>query len=81
MYAELKAPPGTTDVVLVTDAKCSVPAAVRDAFVAWKKTVKARVIALVIASPPGDLVTVADEVHSVAALAADTDAVGRVLSI
>jgi len=81
MVAELKAPPGDTDVIVITDAVCRIPAAVRDAFRTWTTGTHVRVIALVIDSPPGDLAGVADEVHTVQSLAADEAAVGRVLSI
>src|SRR5262249_14860190 len=81
MYAELKAPPGVTDVVLVTDAICRIPAQIRDRFCAWKLAAQVRAIALVMDSEPGDLSAVADEVHVVKSLDVDEDAVGRVLSI
>lgn len=80
-YRRLGAPPGVTDVILVTDAQCRIPTEVRDAFLAWKRTVQARVVTLVIGNPPGDLADVSDEVHTVPALAADGEAVGRVLSL
>ena len=81
MFAELAAPPGVTDVVFVTDAKCRLPADVRDAFLAWKRAARARLVSLVIDNPPGDLAAVSDEVHQVRTLAPDGDAVGRVLSL
>ena len=81
MYADLKAPPGVTDLVFVTDARCRLPADVRGAFLAWKATTRARLVTLVIDSPPGDLAHVSDEVHAVRSLAPDSDAVGRVLSL
>lgn len=81
MYAELKAPPGVTDVVFVTDAKCRLPADVRAAFVAWKQAARARLVTLVIDNTPGDLALVSDEVHAVRSLAPESDAVGRVLSL
>jgi uncharacterized protein with von Willebrand factor type A (vWA) domain len=81
MYKELGAPPGDTDVILVTDAKARVPADVCDRFNAWRQSVRARVLTLVIGSRPGDLALVSDECHSVEALDPDGDAVGRVLSL
>jgi uncharacterized protein with von Willebrand factor type A (vWA) domain len=36
-YARLKAPRGTTDVVLVTDAVCRIPADARYRFLSWKR--------------------------------------------
>ncbi|VTT99585.1 Uncharacterized protein containing a von Willebrand factor type A domain OS=Solibacillus silvestris (strain StLB046) GN=SSIL_2224 PE=4 SV=1: VWA_2 [Gemmataceae bacterium] len=81
MYAELKAPPGVTDLVFVTDARCRLPAGVRDTFLAWKRAAQARLVTLVIDNQPGDLAHVSDEVHSVRSLTPDSDAVGRVLSL
>jgi uncharacterized protein with von Willebrand factor type A (vWA) domain len=81
MHAELRAPTGVTDVIMITDAICQVPAEVRERFNAWKKSAQVRVIALVIDNPSGDLVLVSDEVHPVRSLDADESAVGRVLSI
>ena len=81
IYAELKAPPGVTDVVFITDARCRLPEPVAARFLAWKAEVKARLVTLVIDNPPGDLDRVSDEVHAVAALTPDADAVGRVLSL
>ena len=81
MFAELKAPPGVTDVVFVTDARCRVPAEVREVFLAWKRSARARLVTLVVDNAPGDLAGVSDEVHVVRSLAPDSDAVGRVLSL
>ncbi|MFO0806207.1 MAG: hypothetical protein U0791_24150 [Gemmataceae bacterium] len=81
MYADMKAPPGVTDVIMVTDAICSIPSEIRERFCAWKQSAQVRAIALVIDNPPGDLAAVADEVHSVRSLDANESAVGRVLSI
>jgi uncharacterized protein with von Willebrand factor type A (vWA) domain len=81
MYSEIGAPKGVTDVVLVTDCRCRVPAAVRDAFLAWKKSVTARVLTLVVGDSPGDLAQVSDEVYRVASLEPGGDEVGRVLSL
>ncbi len=83
MSAELKAPPGVTDVVFVTDAVCRIPAELQNRFWNWKRAAGARLVALVVDSPPGDLAAVSDEVHQVRSLApdADADAVGRVLSL
>ena len=79
--AELKAPPGVTDVVFVTDARCRIPAEVRDRVPRLEAAGAARLVTLVIDNPPGDLAAVSDEVHPVRSLAPDADAVGRVLSL
>ena len=81
MYADLKAPVGATDVILITDAKVSIPDAVRNTFLAWKTTAKVRVHSLILDSDPGDLAGISDEVHRVGSLDASGDAVGRILSI
>jgi uncharacterized protein with von Willebrand factor type A (vWA) domain len=81
MYRQIGAPPGVTDVVFLTDARARIPADLRDRFVAWKRAAKARVVALVIDNPPGDLAAVSDEVHSVRSLEPTGGAVARVLSL
>jgi uncharacterized protein with von Willebrand factor type A (vWA) domain len=81
MYRQIGAPAGVTDVVMVTDARCRIPAELRERFLAWKQTAKACVITLVIGNQPGDLASVSDEVHSVTALDPGNDAIGRVLSL
>ena len=81
MHAELRAPIGVTDVIMITDAICKIPSEIRERFCAWKQSAQVRAIALVIDNPSGDLAAVADEVHSVRSLDADESAVGRVLSI
>ena len=81
MYREIGAPPGVTDVIFLTDARARIPADLRARFLAWKQAAKARVVALVIDNPPGDLAAVSDEVHSVRSLDPTADAVGRVLSL
>jgi uncharacterized protein with von Willebrand factor type A (vWA) domain len=81
MYAELKAPPGVTDLVFVTDAKCRIDDSSKIRFLNWKEAAHARLVTLVIDNPPGDLALVSDEVHTVRSLDPDADAVGRVLSL
>ncbi len=81
MYREIGAPPGITDLVVITDARCRIPADVRDRFLAWKTSVRARVVSLVIDSTAGDLEAVSDEAHRVATLDPTDDTVGRVLSL
>lgn len=81
MYADLKAPVGATDVILVTDAKVSIPDTVRESFLAWKASARVRVHSLVLDDSPGDLAAVSDEVHRIVSLDPGADAVGRVLSL
>ncbi len=81
MYRELKAPTGVTDLVFVTDARCRLPAEVKNHFLDWKRSARARLVTLVIDNPPGDLAHVSDEIHTVRSLDPDSDAVGRVLSL
>ena len=81
MYADLKAPPGVTDVVFVTDAQCRLPDQLKKRFLEWKRAARVRLVSLVIDNPPGDLAAVSDEVHQVRSLAPESDAVGRVLSL
>lgn len=80
-YAQLGAPRGRTDIIFLTDAVCRVPARDRDAFLAWKASVRARVVSLVVNGPPGDLAALSDECHVVPALGPDGEAVGRVLDL
>jgi uncharacterized protein with von Willebrand factor type A (vWA) domain len=80
-YAQLKAPKGKTDVLFITDAKVHLPGDVRDRFISWKATAKARLITLVIGSEPGDLAAISDEVHIVQSLGVEEEAVGKAVSI
>ena len=80
-YARLKAPPGKTDVLFLTDARVRLPADVRATFVAWKQSVQARLITLVVGTEPGDLAAISDEVHVVRSLDVGEEAVGRAVSI
>ncbi len=80
-YRRLGAPAGVTDILFVTDAVCRIPADMAARFNAWRRSVKARVVSLVVGSDPGDLSAVSDECHRVAELAPDAAAVGRVLSL
>ncbi len=81
MYSDLKPPVGATDVIMITDAICTLPAALVEQFNTWKKDVKARVITLILDSKPGDLAKVSDECHEVRTLEAGEVAIGRVLAI
>ena len=59
----------------------SIPAELVAPFLAWNQHARARLVALVIESPPGDLSLIADEARTVTALSAGEDAVGRALSV
>jgi uncharacterized protein with von Willebrand factor type A (vWA) domain len=80
-YARLKAPKGKTDLLFLTDAKVRLPADVRARFLAWKRSVAARLITLVIGSEAGDLATISDETHVVRSLGVDEVCVGRAVSV
>jgi uncharacterized protein with von Willebrand factor type A (vWA) domain len=80
-YRRLGAPTGKTDVLIVTDARCHIPAALRDPFLAWKKAASVSVVSLVIGAEPGDLAGISDEAHTVKSLTADCDPVGRALDL
>ncbi len=81
MYKEIGAPPGETDLVILTDAKCRISPETQNHFLEWRAAARVRAVALVIGSAPGDLEGVCDEVHRVTALDPAGDAVGRVLSL
>jgi uncharacterized protein with von Willebrand factor type A (vWA) domain len=81
IYRQLKAPAGKTDVLFVTDAICRIPPDLQAQFRAWKQQVQARLIALVIDSPAGDLGAISDELHLVQSLAVTEEGVERALSI
>lgn len=80
-YRRLGAPAGITDVVMITDAICHLNLGDRERFNAWKASVKARVIGLIIGNEPGDLDAVCDESHSVPCLDPGGEEVGRVLAL
>jgi uncharacterized protein with von Willebrand factor type A (vWA) domain len=81
MYREVGAPPGETDLVMITDAKCRVGPELRKRFLEWRRSARVRAVALVVGGAPGDLEGLCDEVHRVGALDPAGDAVGRVLSL
>jgi len=81
MYREIGAPVGVTDLVIVTDAQCVVPARSAERFKAWKHQARVRATALVIGSEPGALAELCEEVHRVPALDPAAEAVGRVLAL
>jgi uncharacterized protein with von Willebrand factor type A (vWA) domain len=80
-YRQLGAPVGRTDLIFVTDAVCRIAAPQQAEFLAWKRQVRARLLTLVIASQPGDLAAISDEVYTVPSLAVTEEAVERALSL
>ncbi|MFN6052419.1 MAG: hypothetical protein ACK47R_16460, partial [Planctomycetia bacterium] len=80
-FEKLKAPRGKTDVVFLTDAVCKIQKSDRENFLRWKKSVKARLISLVLSDEPGDLKHISDEVHLVRTLDVSETGVDRVLSL
>jgi uncharacterized protein with von Willebrand factor type A (vWA) domain len=81
MYQEIGAPPGMTDLVFVTDARCRIPSELQERFRTWRQAHSVRATALVVGSSPGDLASVCEECHPVNTLDPGSDAVGRVLSL
>jgi uncharacterized protein with von Willebrand factor type A (vWA) domain len=81
IYQQLRAPPGQTDIIFITDALCRIPADQQCRFVVWKRSVRARLVTLVIDSAPGDLQVISDEIHLVQSLSVCEAGVERVLSI
>jgi uncharacterized protein with von Willebrand factor type A (vWA) domain len=81
IYAQLRAPLGDTDVIFVTDCACSIPESIREAFLSWKRSVRARLSTLVIGRDAGDLMAISDDIHQVSALIPGDAAVERVLSL
>jgi uncharacterized protein with von Willebrand factor type A (vWA) domain len=79
-YKRMNAPTGKTDIVLITDAACHLPPAVADEFVAWKKSVGASVVGIILGGSAGDLASVCDEVFERAQLDTCSTEVERVLS-
>ena len=68
IFNELGAPAGRTDLVYITDAEVQISEKKANAFKAWKRSIKARLISLVLNSDPGDLTSISDEVHLINSL-------------
>jgi uncharacterized protein with von Willebrand factor type A (vWA) domain len=81
IHRELWAPSGATDVLFVTDCRCTIPVAVSETFLAWKRTVSARLWTLVLGDQAGDLATISDEIHLVRTLDVREEGVERVLAL
>ena len=80
-FERLKAPKGKTDLIFLTDAVCKIQKSDQENFLRWKKSVKARLISLVLSDEPGDLKHISDEVHLVRTLDVSETGVDRVLSL
>lgn len=73
---------GKTDVVMVTDAIVSAPAAVAEAFLRWKAAESVRLVTVLVgASDAGDLAALSDEVHAVSGLRPDGPEASHILSL
>ena len=81
IYTALKALHAETDIIFLTDCRCSIPATARDTFNSWKRSVPARLVTLVIEEEPGNLAQVSDELHMVRSLDIGAAAVERILSL
>lgn len=81
IWPEIRVPRGKSDLIVVTDAVCHVPPAMRDNFNAWKTANKARVISLILNRRAGDLEAVSEEVHLVPRLGLGVGAVEGCLSL
>lgn len=81
-WASLNPPKGKTDLIILSDAICQVPEAMRDTFLAWKKREEVRCISLIIGqADAGDLKGVSDEVHLVKTVALGEQGIEKCLSI
>lgn len=73
---------GKTDMLLVTDGAVGLPPELEKSFLEFKAAEKVRLTCLAVDTPTaGEVGRVCDEVFVVPSLDADTDAVGRVLSV
>ena len=68
IFTEIGAPVGKTDLIYVTDAELRISEKKASAFKAWKASVQARLISLVLNSDLGDLTSISDEVHLINSL-------------
>jgi uncharacterized protein with von Willebrand factor type A (vWA) domain len=81
IYAQSKAPEGKTDIILITDACCDVPADTIARFNTWRTEAKARMITIVLGDEAGDLAQCSDEVKLIKSISTTEAAIGDVLSI
>jgi uncharacterized protein with von Willebrand factor type A (vWA) domain len=81
IFTEIGAPLGATDLIYVTDAELRISEKKASAFKAWKRTVQARLISLVLNSDPGDLTSISDEVHLISSLDPTEVGIRKVFSL
>ena len=81
IFNELSAPAGKTDLIYVTDAELRISDKKASAFKAWKASVQARLISLVLNSDPGDLTSISDEVHLINSLDPTEVGIRKVFSL
>jgi uncharacterized protein with von Willebrand factor type A (vWA) domain len=81
IFTEIGAPLGATDLIYVTDAELRISEKKASAFKAWKRTVRARLISLVLNSDPGDLTSISDEVHLISSLDPTEVGIRKVFSL
>ena len=81
IFNELSAPAGKTDLIYITDAELRISDKKASAFKAWKNSVKARLISLVLNTDPGDLKSISDEVHVISSLDPSELGIRKVFSL
>ena len=81
IFTEIGAPLGKTDLIYVTDAELRISEKKASAFKAWKNSVQARLISLVLNSDPGDLKSISDEVHIISNLDPNEMGIKKVFSL
>ncbi len=81
IFTEIGAPLGKTDLIYVTDAELRISDKKASAFKAWKASVQARLISLLLNSDPGDLTSISDEVHLINSLDPTEVGIRKVFSL
>jgi uncharacterized protein with von Willebrand factor type A (vWA) domain len=81
IFTEIGAPVGNTDLIYITDAELSISQKKAEAFKAWKVSVQARLISLVLNSDPGQLSSISDEVHLINSLDPTEVGIRKVFSL
>jgi uncharacterized protein with von Willebrand factor type A (vWA) domain len=81
IFTEIGAPLGATDLIYVTDAELRISEKKASAFKAWKASVKARLVSLVLNTDPGHLTLISDEVHLISSLDPTEVGIRKVFSL